>query len=56
MNDNIVGIDVFIFMYFIIWKVFGYVDVFNDLLIDNKDLKKRYWVDVLIEEYIEKIC
>lgn len=42
-------------MYLIIWKVFGYVDVFNDFFIDNKDFKKRYWVDVLIEDFVEKL-
>lgn len=55
MYDNIVGLDFVIFMYFKIWKVFGYVDVFNDLLIDNKDSKCCFWVDVFIEEYMEKI-
>lgn len=55
MYENIIGIDVVIFMYFKMWKVLGYVDVFNDLLIDNKDSKKCYWVDVLVEDYMDKI-
>ena len=55
MNDNIVGIDSAIFMHPTIWKASGHVDAFNDPLIDNKDSKKRYRADVLIEEYCAKI-
>lgn len=55
MNENIVGIDAAIFMHPTTWKASGHVDAFNDPLIDNKDSKKRYRADVLIEEHIEKI-
>ncbi|UII34266.1 glycine--tRNA ligase [Fulvivirga ulvae] len=55
MNENIVGIDAAIFMHPTTWKASGHVDAFNDPLIDNKDSKKRYRADVLIEEYIAKI-
>ena len=55
MNDNIVGIDASIFMHPTTWKASGHVDAFNDPLIDNKDSKKRYRADVLIEEHIAKI-
>ncbi len=55
MNDNIVGIDSAIFMHPTIWKASGHVDAFNDPLIDNKDSKKRYRADVLIEDYCAKI-
>lgn len=55
MNDNIVGIDSSIFMHPTIWKASGHVDAFNDPLIDNKDSKKRYRADVLIEDYCAKI-
>lgn len=55
MHDNIVGIDASIFMHPTTWKASGHVDAFNDPLIDNKDSKKRYRADVLIEEHIEKI-
>ena len=55
MNDNIVGIDSAIFMHPTIWKASGHVDAFNDPLIDNKDSKKRYRADVLLEDHIEKI-
>ena len=55
MNDNIVGIDSSIFMHPKIWKASGHVDAFNDPLIDNKDSKKRYRADVLIEDHIAKI-
>ena len=55
MNDNIVGIDAAIFMHPTTWKASGHVDAFNDPLIDNKDSKKRYRADVLIEDYCAKI-
>src|SRR6056297_2466440 len=55
LNENIIGIDSSIFMHPSIWKASGHVDAFNDPLIDNKDSKKRYRADVLIEEYLEKI-
>ncbi len=55
LHENIVGIDAAIFMHPDTWKASGHVDAFNDPLIDNKDSKKRYRADVLIEEHIEKI-
>ncbi len=55
MHENIVGLDSAIFMHPTTWKASGHVDAFNDPLIDNKDSKKRYRADVLIEDYIEKI-
>ncbi|MDX9812412.1 MAG: glycine--tRNA ligase [Bacteroidales bacterium] len=55
LNENIVGIDSAIFMHPTIWKASGHVDAFNDPLIDNKDSKKRYRADVLIEEHMAKI-
>lgn len=55
LNDNIVGIDAAIFMHPTTWKASGHVDAFNDPLIDNKDSKKRYRADVLVEDYREKI-
>ena len=55
MHDNIVGLDAAIFMHPKTWKASGHVDAFNDPLIDNKDSKKRYRADVLIEDHIAKI-
>jgi glycyl-tRNA synthetase len=55
LNENIVGIDAAIFMHPTTWKASGHVDAFNDPLIDNKDSKKRYRADVLIEDYVGKI-
>ncbi|NLB87254.1 MAG: glycine--tRNA ligase [Bacteroidales bacterium] len=55
LNEEVVGIDSAIFMHPTVWKASGHVDAFNDPLIDNKDSKKRYRADVLIEEHIEKI-
>ena len=54
LHDNIVGIDSAIFMHPTIWKASGHVDAFNDPLIDNRDSKKRYRADVLIEDEIAK--
>ena len=55
LNKNIVGLDASIFMHPTTWKASGHVDAFNDPLIDNKDSKKRYRADVLIEDYLAKI-
>ena len=54
MHENIVGLDAAIFMHPKVWKASGHVDAFNDPLIDNKDSKKRYRADVLLEEHVEK--
>jgi glycyl-tRNA synthetase len=55
MNENIVGIDAAIFMHPTTWKASGHVDSFSDPLIDNKDSKKRYRVDHLIEAHVDKL-
>ncbi|HQH24743.1 MAG TPA: glycine--tRNA ligase [Bacteroidales bacterium] len=55
LNDNIVGIDSAIFMHPSVWKASGHVDAFNDPLIDNRDSKKRYRADMLIEEHVLKM-
>ncbi|TXD52179.1 MULTISPECIES: glycine--tRNA ligase [unclassified Polaribacter] len=55
MHENIVGIDAAILMHPTTWKASGHVDAFNDPLIDNKDSKKRYRADVLVEDFREKI-
>lgn len=54
LHSNIVGIDAAIFMHPTVWKASGHVDAFNDPLIDNRDSKKRYRADVLIEDQIAK--
>ncbi|HEU0136027.1 MAG TPA: glycine--tRNA ligase [Flavobacterium sp.] len=55
MHENIVGLDASILMHPTTWKASGHVDAFNDPLIDNKDSKKRYRADVLIEDFAEKL-
>jgi glycyl-tRNA synthetase len=55
LNENIVGLDSAIFMHPTTWKASGHIDAFNDPLIDNKDSKKRYRADILIEDYVAKI-
>jgi glycyl-tRNA synthetase len=54
-HENIVGIDAAIFMHPTVWKASGHVDAFSDPMIDNRDSKKRYRADVLIEDHIQKI-
>ncbi|HEX3386334.1 MAG TPA: glycine--tRNA ligase, partial [Mucilaginibacter sp.] len=54
MNENIVGIDSAIFMHPKIWEASGHVAGFNDPMIDNKDSKKRYRADQLLEDKIAK--
>ena len=54
LHENIVGIDAGIFMHPTTWKASGHVDAFNDPLIDNRDSKKRYRADVLIEDQMAK--
>lgn len=55
LNENIVGLDAAIFMHPTTWKASGHVDAFNDPLIDNKDSKKRYRADVLIEDHMARL-
>lgn len=55
LHENIVGLDAAILMHPTTWKASGHVDAFNDPLIDNKDSKKRYRADVLIEDYVAKL-
>ncbi|MBP7497792.1 MAG: glycine--tRNA ligase [Bacteroidales bacterium] len=55
MNENIVGLDSAIFMHPLVWKASGHVDAFNDPMIDNKDSKKRYRADDLVEDYLNKL-
>ena len=56
LQENIVGIDAAIFMHPATWKASGHVDNFSDSMIDNKDSKKRYRVDHLIESHAEKLA
>jgi glycyl-tRNA synthetase len=55
MHENIVGLDAAIFMHPKTWDASGHTSAFNDPLIDNKDSKKRYRADVLIEDFAEKL-
>ncbi|MDY3979964.1 MAG: glycine--tRNA ligase [Tidjanibacter sp.] len=54
LHDNIVGLDAAIFMHPKVWEASGHVGAFNDPLIDNKDSKKRYRADVLLEDWLAK--
>ena len=55
MHEEIVGLDAAILMHPKTWTASGHVNAFNDPLIDNKDSKKRYRADVLVEDYVEKL-
>ncbi len=55
LHENIVGIDAAIFMHPTVWKASGHVDNFSDPMIDNKDSKKRYRVDHLIEGFADEL-
>ncbi|MEO5593323.1 MAG: glycine--tRNA ligase [Chitinophagaceae bacterium] len=55
LHENIVGIDAAIFMHPTTWKASGHVDNFSDPMIDNRDSKKRYRVDHLIEGYADDL-
>ncbi len=55
LHENIVGLDAAIFMHPTTWKASGHIDAFNDPLIDNKDSKKRYRADVLVEDHVARI-
>ena len=54
LHENIVGLDAAIFMHPKVWEASGHVGAFNDPLIDNKDSKKRYRADALLEDYLNK--
>ncbi|WP_185867121.1 glycine--tRNA ligase [Blattabacterium cuenoti] len=54
LHENIVGVDSSILMHSDVWRASGHIDEFNELLIDNKDSKKRYRPEILIQEYVEK--
>ncbi len=54
LHQNIVGLDAAIFMHPLTWKASGHVDSFNDPMIDNRDSKKRYRADVLLEDRAEE--
>ena len=55
LEQNIVGLDAAILMHPNTWEASGHLDAFNDPLIDNKDSKKRYRADALVEDYIVKL-
>lgn len=54
LHDEVVGIDAAIFMHPLTWKASGHVDSFNDPMIDNRDSKKRYRADQLLEAKAEE--
>ena len=55
LHENIVGIDAAIFMHPTTWKASGHVDNFSDPMIDNRDSKKRYRVDHLLEAKADEL-
>ncbi len=55
LNENVVGLDAAIFMHPLTWKASGHIDSFNDPMVDNKDSKKRYRADVLVEDFAAQL-
>ncbi len=55
MHEDIVGLESAIFMHPKTWEASGHLEQFNDPMIDNKDSKKRYRADNLIEDQMEKL-
>ena len=49
-NENVVGMDSAILMHPKVWEASGHVENFHDPLIDNKETKKRYRVDHLLND------
>ena len=49
-NENVVGMDAAILMHPKVWEASGHVENFHDPLIDNKETKKRYRVDHLLND------
>jgi len=54
MYKNIVGIDSSILLNPETWKASGHIENFHDIMIDNKDSKKRYRLDEILENHIKK--
>lgn len=55
MNEDMVGLESAILMHPRTWEASGHLEQFNDPMIDNKDSKKRYRADNLLEEHMEKL-
>ena len=54
-NENVVGMDAAILMHPKVWEASGHVENFHDPLIDNKETKKRYRVDHLLNDQEESV-
>lgn len=54
-HDNVVGLDAAILMHPTVWKASGHVDAFSDPLVDDRQSKRRYRADQLVEGHILKL-
>ena len=54
-RENVVGMDASILMHPTVWEASGHVDNFHDPLVDNKDSKKRYRLDHLLEDQPDEV-
>ncbi len=54
-RENIVGMDAAILMHPKTWEASGHVENFHDPLVDNKESKKRYRLDHLLEDQPEEV-
>ncbi|HLX11468.1 MAG TPA: glycine--tRNA ligase [Bacteroidota bacterium] len=53
-RENIEGIDAAILMHPRVWEASGHVENFTDPMVDCKQCKSRYRLDILLEGYSEK--
>ena len=54
-RENVVGMDASILMHPDVWRASGHIDNFHDPLVDNKDSKKRYRLDHLLEDQPDEV-
>lgn len=54
-RDNVEGQDSTIICHPTVWKASGHVDQFADIMVDNKDSKKRFRIDALLEQQSEAV-
>ncbi|NQU66545.1 MAG: glycine--tRNA ligase [Candidatus Marinimicrobia bacterium] len=54
-RENVVGMDAAILMHPRTWEASGHVENFHDPLVDNKESKKRYRLDHLLEDQTDEV-
>tara|TARA_B100002051_G_scaffold272579_1_gene309586 strand:+ start:17974 stop:19431 length:1458 start_codon:yes stop_codon:yes gene_type:complete len=54
-RENVIGMDAAILMHPDVWRASGHIDNFHDPLVDNKESKKRYRLDHLLENQPDEV-